>query len=366
MGKINVMVTGVGGGGVGGQILKCLKMSPLQYHIIACDMDRRSMGLSMADKACLALPAVHPDYIESMLQTGKKNNVQVLFPGSEPELKVLSANRKMFEESGIYIPLNPENTIHICMDKYLTMNFLRENGFAVQKYWEIKEENDLQSVDLFPVVLKPSIGGGGSVNTFIAQDAEELYLFGKYLLRFYDCFIVQEYVGSTDSEYTVGVIHGSDGQYINAIAVKKHILSGLSNKVRVPNRTGRNELGSTLAISSGVSQGEIGRFPEVTEPSREIAQRMGCTAAINIQCRIHQGKMYVFEINPRISGTSSLRAMAGYNEPDILIREKIMGENFEPDFAYRTGYIARGLSEKYISQEFQDAIEPIAAERSAF
>ena len=121
-----------------------------------------------------------------------------------------------------------------------------------------------------------------------------------------------------------------------------------------------------MAISSGVSQGEIGRFPEVTEPSREIAQRMGCTAAINIQCRIHQGKMYVFEINPRISGTSSLRAMAGYNEPDILIREKIMGERFEPDFAYRTGYIARGLSEKYISQEFQDAIEPIAAERSAF
>lgn len=366
MGTINVMVTGVGGGGVGGQILKCLRMSALRYYLIACDMDRRSMGLTMADKAYLVPSAARPDYIESILKISKENNVQVLFPGSEPELKVISVNRKLFEENGIYVPLNPENVIHTCMDKYMTMNFLRENGFAVQKYWEIKEENELREIDFFPVVLKPSIGGGGSVNTFIAQDTEELYLFGRYLLRFYDCFLVQEYVGNADSEYTVGVVHGSDGGYINAIAVKKHILSGLSNKIRVPDRTGRSELGGTLVISSGVSQGEIGRFPEVTEPSREIAQKLGCTAAINIQCRVHQGKMYVFEINPRISGTSSLRAMAGYNEPDILIREKVMGEKIEPDFSYRTGYIARGLSEKFISQEFQDAIEQVGGERSAF
>lgn len=357
MSRINVMITGVGGGGVGEQILKCLRMSSLEYNIIGCDMNRNSMGLSKVDKAYLVPPASDPRYIEGILEICKENSIQVLFHGSEPEMKVLSRNRQIFKDEGIYIPFNPVDVIEKCMDKYLTMQFLQENGFAIQKFWEVKEESDLQKVDIFPVVLKPSINGGGSINTFIAQNNEELELFGKYLLNIYNQFLVQEYIGKPDSEYTVGVLHASSGEYINSIAVKKNIMSGLSNKTRVPNRTGRQDLGDTLAISSGVSQGEIGRFEEVTAPSRRIAEKLGCTAALNIQCRIHNGQMYVFEVNPRISGTSSLRAMVGYNEPDILIREKILGEKINADFAYESGYITRGLSECYISHDFMEAIE---------
>ena len=356
MKKINVMITGVGGGGVGEQILKCLRMSSLEYNIIGCDMNRNSMGLAKVDKAFLVPSAADPYYIEHILKICKENDVQALFHGSEAEMKVLSNNRQIFEDNGIFIPFNPKSVIDTCMDKHLTMKFLSENGFAIQKFWEIRNESDLQKIDIFPVVLKPSVGGGGSVNTFVAQNMEELCLFGKYLLKIYSQFLVQEYVGNADSEYTVGVLHGSDGAYINSIAVKKSILSGLSNRMRIPNRTGRSELGNVLAISSGVSQGEIGRFEEVTKPSREIAKKLGCTAAINVQCRIQQNKIYVFEINPRISGTSSLRAMAGYNEPDILIREKLLGEKIGEDFAYRSGYITRGLLEEFISYDFMESL----------
>lgn len=267
-------------------------------------------------------------------------------------MKVLSKNRQIFIDEGIFIPFNPEDVIETCMDKYLTMQFLQKNGFVVQKYWEVKKETDLYEIDIFPVVLKPSVGGGGSVNTFIAQNKEELGLFGKYLLKIYYQFLVQEYVGNVNDEYTVGILHASSGKYINSIAVKKNILSGLSNKTRVVNRTEKKDLGDILAISSGISQGEIGKFEEVTEPCRKIAKELGCTAALNIQCQMYHDQMYVFEINPGISGTSSLRAMVGYNEPDILIREKIFGEVFEPDFLYKSGYIARGLSECFISNEF--------------
>lgn len=357
MKKINVLVTGVGGGGVGEQILKCLRMSSLKYHIIGCDMNRNSMGLSQVDKAYLVPPANKPEYIENILKICKENNVQVLFHGSEPEMKVLSINRQVFQDYGIFLPLNPENVIETCMNKYLTMDFLQESGFAIPKYWEIKVENDLSKIDVFPVILKPSIGGGGSVNTFIAQNREELSLFGKYLLQIYEQFLAQEYVGCIHSEYTVGILHGTDGTYINGIAVKKNILSGLSNKTCVANRTNRKELGNILAVSSGISQGEIGRFEEVIAPSKEIAKKLGCTAAINIQCRMQDNKMYVFEINPRISGTSSLRALVGYNEPDILIRQNILGEKTETNFPYDSGYIARGLSEKYIGYDFMKTLE---------
>lgn len=356
MKKINVLITGVGGGGVGEQIFKCLKMSSLEYNIVGCDMNRNSMGLAKVDKAYLVPAASDPHYIDCILKICVENEIQVLFQGSEPELKVLSQYREIFEDKKIFLPLNPKSLIETCMDKHLTMDFLHSHGFAVQKYWEIKEETELENIDIFPLVLKPSVGGGGSVNTFIAQDRDELLLFGKYLLKIYDKFLVQEYVGNADSEYTVGVLHRADGSYINAIAVKKNILSGLSNKIHIPNRTGRAELGNVLAISSGVSQGEIGRFEEITKPCREIAEKLGCTAAVNIQCRMQGNQLYVFEINPRISGTSSLRAMAGYNEPDILIRENILLEKVERDFSYRSGYIARGLSEEYISYDFMKGL----------
>lgn len=352
MKPISVMVTGVGGGGVGEQILKCLRLSKLEYYIIGCDMNRTSKGLREVDKAYIIPPASDKQYIDCVMSLCKENDIKVLFYGSEPELKMFSKHRREFEDAGIYIPLNSEELIDICMDKSRTMDFLKNQGFDTQKYWKIEYESDLDEITGFPVVLKPSVGSGGSANIFIAQNMYELKAFGAYLLNLHDQFLVQEYVGDAEHEYTVGVICNHEGRYINSIAVKKNILSGLSNKIKILNRTGRKELGDVLAISSGVSQGEIGRFPEVTESSRHIAEALGTTASINVQCRLHNGKMYVFEINPRISGTSSLRAMVGYNEPEMFIREKILGEQLEENFEYDSGVIMRGLAEAYIGEDF--------------
>ena len=36
---------------------------------------------------------------------------------------------------------------------------------------------------------------------------------------------------------------------MNSIAVKKSILSGLSNKIRIPNRTGREDLGDIVGYN---------------------------------------------------------------------------------------------------------------------
>jgi carbamoyl-phosphate synthase large subunit len=116
-----------------------------------------------------------------------------------------------------------------------------------------------------------------------------------------------------------------------------------------PNRTKKTELGPSLVISSGVSQGQIGRFPEVTNQCREIAQAIGARGPVNIQCRLVDGVVKVFEINPRFSGTTSLRAMVGYNEPDVLIQRHIYGAAIEKDFFYEEATILRSLIETKVS-----------------
>ena len=345
--QITVMVTGIGGGGHGEQILKALNLADTNYRIIGADMSPVSKGLVDVDVAVQLPPASSPHYITELLKACTEYDVKALFHGSEPELKMMAKNRDLIEAQGVFLPINPDSVIELCMDKFKTMEFLRTHGFKVPRYERVCSNQDLSKVDFYPAVLKPSIGAGGSADVTIAQNEEEVIVLGGMLLNNCGEFIAQEYVGTPDSEYTVGVVLGMGGELINSIAVKRSIMSALSNRIKVPNRTNRKDLGTVLAISSGVSQGQIGRFPEVTKPCEIIAKHLGAKGAINIQCRIHNGELYVFEINPRFSGTTSLRAMVGYNEPDILIRQELLKAYVETGFGYHEGVIARGLSETF-------------------
>ncbi|MCK4486450.1 MAG: ATP-grasp domain-containing protein [Desulfobacterales bacterium] len=351
MNSINVFVTGVGGGGHGEQIVKALKIADTNYTIIGGDVTPYSKGLADVHHAYILPPADSSNYIESLIKICKMHGVSALFHGSEPELKAMSASRKSLENQGLFLPLNPEHVIETCMDKLKTLEFLKRNGFHFPDFLKIASTEDLEYFDKFPAVLKPSVGSGGSANTFLAQNMEELLCFGRYLLSIYPEFIVQEYVGSPDCEYTVGVLTSMDGDLLNSIAVKRNIISSLSNCVKVKNRTQNRALGEILSISSGISQGEIGSFPEVTRQCEEIALALGARGPLNIQCRLIDGKAYTFEINPRFSGTTSLRAMVGYNEPDVLIRKHVMNEEIKPYFEYGSGVILRGLSETLLDSE---------------
>lgn len=354
---MKILITGVGGGGHGEQILKALRLSDQNYYIVGTDMSPISKGLSQVDKAYVVPPASDPKYLDVILSICKKHDIQVLFHGSEPELKVMSNNRDKIKQAGIFLPINTKEVIDICMDKFRTNQFLSENGFSFPKTQKIQNLEDAEQIDFYPIVLKPSIGGGGSANTLIAQSKEELLAFCKYLLDIYPEFIAQEYVGTPDSEYTACVLTSLDGDYINSIAVKRMITSSLGNRLKVENRTSKASLGKILAISSGVSQGEIGKFDEVTKQCKEIALKLGSKGPINIQLRFVDGKVYVFEINPRYSGTTSLRAMVGFNEPDILIKKHLLSQEITPDFNYKSGYILRGLEEQFVPLDVNYDIE---------
>ena len=358
--KVKVMVTGVGGGGHGEQILKALRLASTEYEIVGSDMSPLSKGLQDIDYPYILPPASDRRYIDSLLAVCRRHGVQALFHGSEPELKAMSANRLRIEAEGIFLPINPHHVINTCMDKFKTYNFLKEHNLNPPRTERINSKADILKVDYLPVVIKPSIGGGGSANIFLAQNQKELKTFGEHLLDIYPEFIVQQYVGTPDSEYTVGVLISMDGELINSIAVKRTILSSLSNRIKVKNRTGNPDFGDFLAVSSGISQGQIDRFPKVTEPCEAIALKMGCRGSVNIQCRFVDNKVYIFEINPRFSGTTSLRAMVGYNEPDVLIRKHLLHENIKPRFSYQSGYILRGLEERYIAHcNFPSALEQL-------
>ncbi len=345
---IHVLVTAIGGGGHGDQILKALRLAqPGRYKIFGADANPYCPQAELVERFVTLPLARDPDYMNLLLRACKELGVQALFHGCEPELLLFAANRKLIEDARIFLPINDSALIQLCMDKVKTHTRLAKLGFPVPHYVNVTSESEFNTIDWFPVVVKPAVGGGGSANVFIAQDMKELRALAVYLGlgSITSGFMIQEYVGTSDQEFTVGVLHDLNGRYINSIAVKRHLNSGLSVRTSVDNRTGRKELGPKLVISSGVSQGDIGRFEHVTKQCREIADKLGSRGPMNLQCRFENGKVRVFEINPRYSGTTSLRAMVGLNEPDLLIRRHLLGEDIAQDEPYEEATILRSLSE---------------------
>jgi carbamoyl-phosphate synthase large subunit len=345
---IGVLVTAIGGIGYGDQILKALRLAPAgRYHIVGGDARRECPQFNRVDDAVVLPRADSTDYIDAILSVCRRYNIRAVFPGCEPELKVFAANRARLADAGIFLPVNRPEMISQCMDKAACMEALQAAGFAPPRYVEVASAADLGRIDFFPVVVKPARVSGGSVDCYIAQDAAELQALGAYLHLGQDgrSFIIQEYVGTPTDEYTVGVLYDMDGKYINAIACRRDLGSLLNVRLKVVNRTKRTDLGPILVISSGVSHGEMGRYQQVIEQCRAVADVFKPQGPVNVQCRFVDGKVRVFEINPRFSGTTSLRAMVGYNEPDVLVRHHLLGESIAKDFPYRSATILRNLAE---------------------
>ena len=351
--KINVLITAIGGCGPGDQLLKAVKASKkTEFFIVGADSSKNVPQFVDVDQAVYLPRADDEKFIPCLLEYCDKYNIDVVLTGNEAEIKVLDLHRDDFIKRNVYLPICCSSVLDICLDKAKTISFLKENGFKYPKTIVLDSKKSLdEQIDFFPVVLKPAVGGGGSKDIYLAQNVNQLSSILSYLDEVYKTseFLVQEYVGSSDEEYTVGVLNDIHGNFVNSIAVKRDLSGILQRKISQPNITPRIELGSELVVSTGVSHGSIGKFPLVTSQCEKLASVLGSVGTINIQCRMMHGDMYVFEINPRFSGTTSLRAMVNYNEPELLIRQQFFNEQPNINFEYSEADILRTLKETKLS-----------------
>jgi carbamoyl-phosphate synthase large subunit len=341
--KISVLITGIGGAAVGGQVLKALTMTENPYHIVGVNMSPYSYDLFEVDASYLVPSASSSSYIPMLKKICLKEKVEVLIPGSEQELLEISRNRQGFLEIGVFPIASPQKVIEICMDKWKTFHFLKSNGFNHPKTVLIEKESDISEVDFYPAVIKPARSSSGSRNVFLAQNDEEAGFFARFLRKQGSPPLVQEYVGSCDEEYSVSVLTLPSGEIVGSIALRRFLI-GMSRRDSVMSYKGLED----LAISTSFSQGEIKDFREIREYSEAIATKLGVHGPVNIQGRNTKNGFFPFEINPRFSGGTSIRALVGFNEPDFLIRYFILGEK-PSKINFKKGFVMRGLAENYIS-----------------
>jgi carbamoyl-phosphate synthase large subunit len=294
---------------------------------VATDADAFSYGLYQVKDRYVVPIATDARYLEAIRGLVQRERIDVLLPGTEPEVAALASCNG---ELGCALIVNPRPVLEICANKNRLANWLSTNGFLSPRTVQSTEWKALVDQTGFPVVAKPAENTGGSKGVQVLNSAEEI---GQYLALSAapERALFQQYVGSGSDEYTVGVAISEHGEVIDSIVLRR-VLMGLSLGLT------RQIGGRSYSLSTGYSQGIIIKHPRIQQVCEDLAVRIGARGPLNIQCRCVGDDVYVFEVHPRFSGTTSIRAAAGFNEPDMLIRnhvfhESIQRQNYQTDVA---------------------------------
>ena len=332
---MRVMIAGIGGASLGTEIMKCLVLAGA-YEIYGCDISPTAFGLYDSHFSRTFL--INRDtYLDSVLSACRETEVQWIIPGGEEPAQLLSNAREALQKNGIRLLGNDPSVVQLCSDKSSCFSKLEALGIAIPRTVRSISRESLASFG-FPCIVKPSTGSGGSSKVFLAWSLDEALMYAEYIQRCGILPIAQEYIPGNEGEFTVGVLSWpEDGQIAGSIALKRSLDSKLSLMMK--------ERGAV--ISSGYSQGYIGDFPNIRQQAEKIARSIVSRGPMNIQGRVRKGEFIPFEINPRFSASAYLRAMAGFNEIDILLQHLSNGCGM-PLLRIQEGWYLRTLSESYV------------------
>lgn len=326
MGKINIGVTGTGSL-IGQAIIKSVMHSDLNQKIdfIGFDYFKNTVGSFWCKKNYLLPDILNPQiteqqWLDIIINTIKENDIKLLFVGVDFELPLLAKHRKFVEEqTGAVVLVSSEDVINIADDKYLTYQFLKQNNLHHPKSWLPTEIETTQLS--FPLITKPR-KGARSVGVSKVENKEQL---DKNILSLKDP-IIQECVGTEESEYTCGAIYLDN-------EVKKVIILNRSLKA-----------GNTY-ISHYKND-----FPEIiSEYVTDVCIRLKPFGSCNFQLRIDEnGLPKIFEINSRHSGTTYIRSLFGFKEVEYIINYLLF--NKEQEFELKEGTVVRYYDEFFIAK----------------
>jgi len=266
----------------------------IKASFFGTDTTEFSPALQLCDKGFLVKPIKHAGYIRQLLSIVKNNNVNLLVPTVDLDLKLLAQNNSKFTELGCRVLVSSPEVLDICQDKRLTYRFLVRNGFDTPVTMTVHSALLKRKLD-WPNFLKPWDGYAGRGNAIVLNQ-KELSFYAKRIPN----PICQEFVQGT--EYTCDV-------YVD-----------FSMKVRcvVPRKR--------IEIRAGeVSKGQVVKDNQIMSQAAKLVETLGAgPGLITLQLfQTAKGKLKFIEINPRFGGGIPLSIKAGANFPKWILQEML-------------------------------------------
>ena len=269
----------------------------ISCKIITADMNpQRSAACNVSDLSVRLPHCSDESYIDCLLEVCQEQNIKMVVPTIDTELKVLAKNKSLFASKGVTLVVSDYELINICRDKNLTNTYFKEIGIKVPKTLNINELT-------FPCFSKP-ISGSLSQDIRILNSQLELDTWNvdKSKMMFMELVDTSVY-----HEFTIDVYYNTSG-----------VLSCIVPRQRLEVRGGE--------VSKALTDKSI--IPLIKSEMEKVKGAFGC---LTLQVFKHQSdnKVLGIEINPRFGGGFPLSNLAGAQYPKWLIQEVFLNEDIK-------------------------------------
>lgn len=249
--------------------------------------------LYFSDKQYIVPTIDDENYIDTILEICKQEEINVATTMFDDEVGLLAKNRKKFEDLGICLLGPSEDTASLCYDKFKMYNFLKNAGINttptygdLESFKEALQEKKIQ----FPVFVKPR-SGCGSEGAQKVGDMKEL----EELFRNDPSLIVQELMKGKDIDADV---------YVDAIS-KKAVAAFTKLKLQT-------QLGGTAKAISFKDE-------KLFDFIQKVIDVFDFTGTVDMDLFEKEGKYYLSEINPRFGGAHLHAYLSGANFIPLMV-----------------------------------------------
>jgi len=259
-------------------------------RIVAVDIDPLAPALQLADSFYLVPEVNSSDYIPTLLEICRCEQIRLSFPLIDTEIPTLAKHREEFARRGTHLGAGTVEGVRIASDKWLTHEFFQRLGLPTPRSWLPEHLSEKETA--FPLFVKPRYGSAAK-STFRILNQRELDFFVGYI----PMPIIQEYLPGP--EITTDVVCGHKGD----------ILAVVSRR-RIEVRSGE--------VAKGVTMYD----PFISEACQKIATALAFTCPFTVQCILKDSMPYFTEINARLGGGIPLAIAAGVDVPRLLLEDR--------------------------------------------
>ena len=211
-----------------------------------------------------------------------KNKIDVIFPISDRELKILSQKKKFFMKKGVNVIVSDLKIIENCQNKIKFSKYLKKFNILCPKI--ITKKNIKKNLP----VIKKEVNGSASKNqevifksSQINKNYEKKFFFQKFLKY---------------QEYNLDILNDLNGNYLHSCAKKKLFI-----------RAGETD--KAVMINNKV-------FENFAKKLSKVLKHIG---VVDVDFFYNKKKFYVLDINPRLGGGYPFTHLYGYDYIDKIL-----------------------------------------------
>ncbi|KPP97291.1 MAG: carbamoyl-phosphate synthase large subunit [Bacteroidetes bacterium HLUCCA01] len=302
------------GSGVGQSVINSLKLSQLPLKTIGFGTNPFAYGAYDCD-AYDYTPNIYSDgYVDKLIEKCKKYNVDLVIPGLDDEALIFAQNEEKFQKANIKAIYADEELISLCRDKERMSRQLNKIvDVFVKSYDKETLHEDIKSGKVqFPFIAKPR-GGFASKGIEIILNKDDL---GKINQD----HIIQElaipHKNDPNREYYLKQIEQNKNPQVSEISIQ--LVYGPDSEL-MGRMASFNKLNNGIPIE--VLPYDDENVWEIIDQLSPELLKMGLRGPINIQGRLTDKGLKLFEMNPRFTGITGLRALMGFNEVEACVKE---------------------------------------------